>query len=515
MIQPFAQFKRFVVPNWRPFETTLRLGELSNNSSKISIKSIPDTAYNKLVEDWRQNKDIGHAADLVSVSLINRVVNEDVFDAANYIIKHSYNASKSLFDLSVEITKANKVLTFNNKSDLIAQELKEFNSPNFIYDKIRHIRSHLKVDPKDAVQWVELSRLYSIIGQANKAIDAMKIALNLNPQNRFIVRSATRLFVHNKEFDFIHDILRKHDATKYDPWFAAAEISTASLRGRNSSIIKYAHQMIKSNNFSNFSLTELASSVGTVELLSGTIKKAKEYFIKSMLEPNDNSYAQLHWALSKDNDLNLSQPDLMLSYSYEANAIKDYEGLKWNSVIENSIKWFLDMPYSRRPLLMGSYVASIFTNELDKAIEMCKVGLISHPGDAGLINNLAYALALKGEVDEATIQLSKVTVADSSEESFLLATTGLVAFRKNDVENGRYLYREAIGELSKLNDKYYAKLAFLNFLREEIRIANDLDTAHSLYKHLDEINFDPRQSDLLVIKNSIINQFKHKNYDMN
>ena len=52
-------------------------------------------------------------------------------------------------------------------------------------------------------------------------------------------------------------------------------------------------------------LSELASSIGTVELLYGSNKKSRELFKKSLISPNDNTLAQVEWAATKDKNLDV------------------------------------------------------------------------------------------------------------------------------------------------------------------------------------------------------------------
>jgi len=55
--------ERRVVPNWRDYKRTLQLGELSqsNKSAEPLVLSI-----DRSVEDWKEIKNIGTAADLVN-----------------------------------------------------------------------------------------------------------------------------------------------------------------------------------------------------------------------------------------------------------------------------------------------------------------------------------------------------------------------------------------------------------------------------------------------------------------
>jgi hypothetical protein len=57
----------------------------------------------------------------------------------------------------------------------------------------------------------------------------MMTALQLAPQNRHVLRSAARLFLHVGDPECAHDLVARNDATKNDPWLIAAEIAIAYL----------------------------------------------------------------------------------------------------------------------------------------------------------------------------------------------------------------------------------------------------------------------------------------------
>ena len=51
------------------------------------------------------------------------------------------------------------------------------------------------------IVWVELARLYIMHDQVEKAERALLTALHLAPDNRFVLRSATRFFIHTDQFE--------------------------------------------------------------------------------------------------------------------------------------------------------------------------------------------------------------------------------------------------------------------------------------------------------------------------
>lgn len=128
-----------------------------------------------------------------------------------------------------------------------------------------------------------------MIGQAKQSIEVMNIALALDSTNRFVSRSAARLFVHVEDLDRAHYVIKHNEQINSDPWLIASEISVNLLRNRSSSLVKKGLEMVNSGDYSPFSLSELMSSLGTLEFIKGTQKKSKVFFNKSLIKPNDNA----------------------------------------------------------------------------------------------------------------------------------------------------------------------------------------------------------------------------------
>ena len=66
---------------------------------------------------------------------------------------------------------------------------------------IKRAKLRLTDFPRDAFAWLDQARLYTILGQQEKARRAVLSALHLAPTDRLIVRSAIRFFAHHGEWD--------------------------------------------------------------------------------------------------------------------------------------------------------------------------------------------------------------------------------------------------------------------------------------------------------------------------
>lgn len=309
-------------------------------------------------------------------------------------------------------------------------------------------------------------------GQDAKAEQAILTALFLAPNNRFVLRSSVRFFVHIESFDKALFYLRKSDRTKYDPWLISAHIATSSLMDRYSPLIKNGQGMIKNLNYSNFDLTELNSSIGTLELMSGTFKKAKTHIDEALKNPNDNSLAQIEWMSKHDNRIRFNPFNFTnVINPFEAFAIDQYRSGDWESALINSLNWFVDMPYSKRPILLGSYIAGSLLNNKELAIKICQIGLRANPNDPTILNNIIYSIATSEDIkllDKYTSKLENIDLKNLSVESQITfqATLGLIYLKKGEKKLGIDFYTTAMINAKRVGNEYLENLALINLTLE-------------------------------------------------
>lgn len=386
MANIFENKDRRVIPNWRSFKKTSILGELDSPLHKIPKLDI-SLSIDSYIRDWLIYKTPAHAGDLISAAIVNGFEhNDNVINAAKFLINKPNSSTQAQISLAKKIILETGDKNHSFKLDAIThEEFHDYLNPELIWKKIHLLKKNAIDFNFNPIIWVELSRQYSIIGQKNKALNAMKIALQLAPENRFVLRSSVRLFAHYDELELSHDIVRKNKITNIDPWLTSAEISLATLRNRTSKFMKLGLEMINSKKLSSFSITELASSLGTVELINGSGKKSRELFKKSMISPNDNSLAQVEWASKLDKNIEVNPSSFNIKNNFEAKALDNFQNEKLDDALNETVKWFLDMPFAKRPVMLGSHIGSLI-NDPEISREFLKAGLISHPNDPQLIN---------------------------------------------------------------------------------------------------------------------------------
>ncbi len=486
----FTNLDRRVIPNWKSFAKTSFSKELCSNVNLDESKfQIDDYIF-----DWESNKQISFAGDLLSAAIANNQTDRiEVKEAANQILKEKGNVTESQIQLAKIILTGDNCPT--EESDLVTKKRDVIFdciiTPEHISKKIAILKKKIQECNYNPILYVELSRYYICLGQVEQSIKAMRIALFLDPSNRFIVRSAARLFLHLRDKEQAHYILRKSSSLMKDPWLLASEISIALLQNKSSRHIKKGLEFINSKNFHSASISELASSIATLEFINGSNKKSKKLFQTSLIDPNDNSLAQAEWAMSNSLNIDADINDLRGRFDnnfYESRALACFIEKDFNNSIIYASEWIEEMQFAKRPILFASTISTTFLKDYTLSQKILKIGLQANPSDSQLINNIAYNFALGNDVINADKYLSQIKSSmsiDPVTEMCLLATKGLVLFRKGQPKEGRELYINAIEKSSKFKESPWLNwIAVLNYAREELLINSEYcdDVINSISK---------------------------------
>lgn len=459
--------ERHVVPLWRTIATTASRGELTSTKAGAP-NQFDDGAADTLRRDWEENPILFVATDFVTVALTLGKFGIAT-DAAEAILadKKSNTSAREVAELYL-----NKGIGPTNTDTPAfvgaSEHLVSHATESAFYGKIRALKTRLITYPNNPLLWCDLALLYTSLGVHEKAEKAITAAVSLAPQNRYILRSASRFYLHIGQKDRAHRVLRDAPNLKADPWVLSAEIATAAAIGRTSRNIKVAQRMLELGRCTMFHLSELASALGTLESINGKMKSARELISKSLEDPAENAVAQAAW-LHRTNDKIGRERDS--SQSHEANAWFQWRDAKWRPALTHALKWYSDQPFSSRPAMLASHLASVLLEDYGTGIILAKQGLLSNPDDFTLQNMLAFSYARSGKVEDAAKVYRHVDYArlDVKQRIVWLATWGLIAFRDNNPSVGRQLYSKAI-ELGKQVGDIRESLARVYYALEEMRI---------------------------------------------
>ncbi len=422
------------------------------------------------MEDWEENHSLPFAADLVGGALV-RGLPERARAAAEFIVGLGDAASLSAMN------SARSVLGLQTP-DIVGEIPTSAPTPVELNKTVRRLRARLREMPRNPTLWVDLARTYTLLGQAEQAIQTMRTALALAPGNRFVLRSAACLFLHLRESERAYSLLRSSEATRFDPWLLAAEIAVASATQHAPRFIKEGEEMLVQAKLTPLHTSELASAIGTLELVEGRLRRGRQHFREALRLPTDNTLAQAQWvATDKVGGGIVMETDLDRPRSFEARALAHRSKGEWEPALEEAKKWLYDEPFSRRAAAWASYLASIPLERYEEAASLARLGLAATQRDPLLINNLAFALASAGRVEDAEEEFRKISPGEFNSPQLratLNATRGLLFYRHGDIDQGRLHYEQAIEQFRAEGDQASMAVALLFYAREA-RLAQTTD----------------------------------------
>jgi tetratricopeptide (TPR) repeat protein len=458
--------RRLVIPRWNTFETTVLLGEVRPLFKVKKTTENDFKTFQKALNEWQDKGTEIYALELLGISYVLGIFDhKEVKEAAELILKKR----KSLPDQSA------KLASFFISDASLKEVGSDINQSLLLGDmevtsisRIQYLKQHLREFPFDQFSWVDLALYYTILGQDKQAENAMRIALNIGYENRFVLRSSTRFFSHIGDFDQAFFWLKRTKLSEIDPWLIAAEISLSELANRFSTKAKLGRRVIDSNDFSLFDLNELASSLGTLEFNSGSVKKSKKLFRKALEKPNENTLAQTE-SLADELNLGFDPEEYELPAMFEAEARFLSNNSEYKKALKAAIKWFHYQPFSPEPAIYGSYIAAVCLRDHKAALEILNSAKKVSNKNFLVNNNLAFSYASLNKIEEAEKSIKEISHLELPEHNIatLLATKGLIEFRKGNLEDARDLYKSSIDKFIKLDEKGSLALAYLFLAREE------------------------------------------------
>jgi tetratricopeptide (TPR) repeat protein len=323
----------------------------------------------------------------------------------------------------------------------------------------------------------------------------MSVALQLAPDNRHVLRSASRLFLHQGNPEKAHDLLVNSPATRGDPWLLAGEIALSELANRSPRFLKLGVRLLDDAGMPPRQITELAGAIGTTELLDGSRKKSRRLFTLSMKDPTGSALAQCEWATPALGSEIVPVGRLTSVHeAFEALAFHLYRVNRFGEVPQACEGWAEADPYSVRPCEFASNVAAL-NDDYVTAEKFARRGLRLRPDGPLLLNGLAFALASMDRLDEANAALRRLPRLDQRDELAYVAQAnkGLIAFRAGRVEDAKHLYLEAVEGFRRLGKPPLAAMARVYLAREALRagqpgaaaLFNEAETAVATLKHSD------------------------------
>lgn len=496
-------WERRLIPKWRSSNITSTLPEslpvFKDIESDFCILTQDDRNYIlSILKEWKDNKSIGGAANILNFGHdVN--IHPLIEEPATYIIDHSESVPSHLLDF------ANKILN-------IKQEITNYNpvNENQLHSDAILLKRKISNNPKDAIALVDLARIYTSLGQNKKAERAILTAVSLYPNHRFILRSASRFFIHNNDAEHSLYLLNRSSRTKFDPWLMASHISISAILEKPQKLIKQVKELIKSESFHPIHMSELCCSLATVQIIDGNNKEARRNFNKALNSPNDNTIAQAIWTVQNHKIPITMKPEWFIDPFRAEAKYYNFDLLgNFEDALEAAQEWQHDEPFSINPAIAVVYSASLL-EKYQFAENIAKQALILHHDDFNLQNNLVFTLAAQNKIEEASNLLINILHQEQRLEKISpqsIANLGMIYYRSGDIENGEKMYRSAIDRYEKENDSLRKAIA-ISFLAKEATIAKAPNAENLLVEAISfvsQVDAKPAEKVLSSINGVVIN----------
>lgn len=439
---------RNVIPRWRRFAATVEMGELGVPSRKGRRENGAPHELARRLRNWRPSDAAVYTADLLGSSLVAGQ-HEEVRDAARELLRNE--APGALFQhLAARRVLSGRPPPRGSGTHAPAQQ----GNRDVIRSQIIYERKLLRYAPDNPIAWTELAHAYTAVGEGDKAERCLQAACQLAPHNRFVLRSATRFWIHDKDPERSLWLLRRSRRLRRDPWLLAAELATSTVCGRESKEVKRAERLLESEREPTIHFSELAAALGVMEFEHGHTRRARNLFLRALQRPTENAVAQAVWFNRQSPSAkleNLIQAHLATPRGYETLAwIRFRQGI-WDQAVQALEHWLDDEPFASRPAIDASYLATLAMEDHSRAESIAMRGLQANPKDHRLENNLAVAQLHMNRVEDAAKIIARLPAApdDPRSTATMQATRGLLAFRQGQSERGAQLYLEAADEAAR------------------------------------------------------------------
>lgn len=427
---------RTLLPRWRTWRDALSLGEIQPVPHGERVPPRPPL---RTVNDWARSGGRHRAAELVTDALVSGFTDLPEADKAAHELTYEPSASP------MQIMLAREYLGYPNadrrldRSNVRAGE----RAPR----RIAILRSIVRREPRNAVRWVDLGREYLVLGLTEQAEKCIRIALHLQPETRFVLRSAAHLFVHLGDTRAAQRALEQPVADT-DPWLLSTRISLAD----GGPGVRIARRMLTDANVPEWHAGELAGALATLDLSAGRERSGRALLRRALIQPTENVLAHAVWVAERSGlaDVRII-PGKGPQRPYEALARTFERDGHWADASVAAQQWLVDQPFSLDAATSATFNA-LEDEDFAIAASLASEGLRANRDDATLLNNRAFARANLGDIAAATDDLLRLSKQDVEPvcRCCATATAGLVFFRTGAHDEGRRLYESAIDGLWRL-----------------------------------------------------------------
>jgi tetratricopeptide (TPR) repeat protein len=308
--------------------------------------------------------------------------------------------------------------------------------------RLHVLRQLVRQYPRNAIAHMDIARLYCLLGQHKQSEESVRMALQLAPLDRYVIRSASRYFVHVGKDEEAYRLV--HSPSKHtDPWLVSVELAISSRLDISPASWKAAKRIIARNQPS-FHTSELRAAFAT-HLLDGSTRKARKIFAESVISPTENTVAQIQWVHQNVMHLDSALEFDMYRRSSEASARRFFVERNFVASLHAAVQWFDLEPFSIAAAGFTTFVASTFAHDFRLSREVAQRALVANPESFLLWNNRAFAEVCLGDTASAQQSIANAlrAVSDGMDRAVLDATQGLFELKLGNVELAQRLHDQA------------------------------------------------------------------------
>lgn len=436
--------ERRILPRWQASTKAAQTGGFASLKAPPKVTVISGQQFDSVQESFLASPDVGTAAEMLAIALLEGK-EATAKSAAAFIEEHAAKAPATLLRF------ARSAIHQGDEQALAVTKT-----------QVRSARSLLRLNPDNPLIWSDMARHYASLGHKERANRCMRIALQLAPDHSWMLRTASRFFVHQQDADGAHALLANHPRTRQDPWLIAAELACAQVCGRTPKYWKQANEILRFDKFAPRHISELATAVAMMELEgAGGRKRARKLVVRGLLAPTENTLAQIFWAKQQKhlgNGFGLDELLRDANDAYEADFRRALAEGDLLAALRAARTWCVDEPFAARPKAEVAYIASLLDDH-DLTAEMERAVIrIDGEADPTLRMNALFSKLSSGilTIEKNREELLRIrgslvnAIEQKKDEAYhAIANLGLWHYRYGAIEDGWDLYQKAIAIAEK------------------------------------------------------------------
>lgn len=392
-----------------------------------------------------------------------------------------------------------------------------------VREAIRTLRAAIREDPRHAVAYHVLGVAYAMLPNRRRARESFEAALHLNRQYSDALLSLVKLLTEEEAFAEVVAMGEPSDQVavgircevrEYRAW---CYVKLDRYREARKELMQELADASSCGIMDTETHGRLTNNLGMCYVLLRDVAKARKLFEKSIeVAPQLTSapYVNLGRLLHKEGDSGGARE--ILRTCIELFPRETDAGILFAAVCETlgrvddgivQLRALIAEPDA--PPAVYSYLGALLADgkgDFDQAIEVLTAGYERWPTDPILINNLAYVHLMRGTLDKASAFLDHLP--RSLENPYVLATRGLLALLKGDLEGAQRGYADAERLAAVQGQPEVARAArqklHLELARHFLRLGKTAEAQRAIFQGLKVKGKSQYRRDLELLRASVV-----------